>query len=193
MSTDRLYEQEGCAAHWLGCSGRVRGELLCSGNTGCPIINPLPVAPTVQMVPEAHMASNLVIGILLSERLPVLLLLPPSLTPHSFFFEAFCSSEEINILATGTALIKKKFNDSHAFLRICWKLWLKWWLIIMKLSLLLPFVAQLVFFVKLEFIVSNVTSQASAGAAEDLIFLSCSLFQCLVHFDQAGGMEGIRV
>lgn len=75
VSTDRLHEREGCAVHWLGCSGRVRGELLCSGNTGCPIINPLPVAPTVQMVPEAHMASNPVIGILLSELLPVLLLL----------------------------------------------------------------------------------------------------------------------
>ena len=54
-----------------------RGELLCSGSRGCPIINPLPVSPTVQMVPGAHMASNPVIGILLSELHPTLLLLPP--------------------------------------------------------------------------------------------------------------------
>lgn len=75
--TDRLYEQEGCVAQWLGCSGRVRGEMLHSGSRGCPIINPLPVAPTVQMVPGAHMASNPVVGILLSELPPTLSLLPP--------------------------------------------------------------------------------------------------------------------
>lgn len=71
----------------LGCSGRVRGELLCSGSRGCPIINPLPVAPTVQMVPEAHMASNPVIGILLSELPPTLLVLPPPSLPHPFLIK----------------------------------------------------------------------------------------------------------
>lgn len=79
--TDRLYEQEGCVVQWLGCSGWVRGEMLHSGSRGCPIINPLPVAPTVQMVPGAHMASNPVIGILLSELPPTLSLLPPP-SPH---------------------------------------------------------------------------------------------------------------
>lgn len=56
--------------------------MLHSGSRGCPIINPLPVAPTVQMVPGAHMASNPVIGILLSELPPTLSLLPPPSPRH---------------------------------------------------------------------------------------------------------------
>lgn len=73
VSVARQYEQEGCVVQWLGCSGRLRGELLYSGSRGCPIINPLPVAPTVQMVPEVHMVSNPVIGVLLSVLPPTLL------------------------------------------------------------------------------------------------------------------------
>lgn len=55
----------------------LRGEFLRWGGRGCPIINPLPVAPTVQMVPEAHMASNPVSGILLAKLPPTPPLLPP--------------------------------------------------------------------------------------------------------------------
>ena len=59
-------------------------ELLHSGSRGCPIINPLPVSPTVQMVPAAHMASNPVIGILFPKLPPTPYpspLPPPSSAP----------------------------------------------------------------------------------------------------------------
>ena len=69
-------------------------ELLHSGSRGCPIINPLPVSPTVQMVPAAHMASNPVIGILFPKLPPTPYPSPlpppscntpsPSATPGSF-------------------------------------------------------------------------------------------------------------
>lgn len=51
------------------------------GSGGYPIINPLPVSPTVQMVPAAHMAPNPAIGILLPKLPPTLYSscpLPPS-------------------------------------------------------------------------------------------------------------------
>lgn len=46
------------------------------------------------MVPGAHMASNPVIGILLSELPPTLLLLPPPSTPS---IEAYCKTKRHGI------------------------------------------------------------------------------------------------
>lgn len=88
------------------------GELLYSGSSGCPIINPLSVAPTVQMVPEAHMASNPVIGILLSELPPTLLLKPP---PLSLSIKASCEIKEHGIdqsIYFFSNLLKTHTNDN---------------------------------------------------------------------------------
>lgn len=51
------------------------------GSGGYPIINPLPVSPTVQMVPAAHMAPNPAIGILLPKSYP-LPFTPPAPSLH---------------------------------------------------------------------------------------------------------------
>lgn len=49
------------------------------------------------MVPEAHMASNPVIGILLSELPPTLLLLAPSLTISPLSINASCKTKKIKL------------------------------------------------------------------------------------------------
>lgn len=80
MTKQRYCWGRGVIVQWVGeftaetGGGRSIGELGC-----CPIINPLPLSPTVQMVPAAHMAPNPVIGIRLPPSLCHCARHPPSL------------------------------------------------------------------------------------------------------------------
>lgn len=81
MTKQRYCWGRGVIVQWVGeCTAETRGGRCIGGMGCCPIINPLPASPTVQMVPAAHMAPNPVIGIRLISSLcscaP-----SPSLTP----------------------------------------------------------------------------------------------------------------
>ncbi len=64
MTKKRYCWGRGVIVQWVGeCTAETGGGRCIGGMGCCPIINPLSVSPTVQMVPAAHMAPNPVIGI----------------------------------------------------------------------------------------------------------------------------------